>query len=36
MQQAIDITENDIEYAQKILLAERQQFDDERTTFILK
>ena len=34
MQQAIDITENDIEYAQKILLAERQQFDDERTTFI--
>ena len=34
MQQVIDITESDIEYAQKILLAERQQFDDERITFI--
>lgn len=34
MQQAIDITENDIEYAEKILLAEGQHFDDERRTFI--
>ena len=34
MQQAIDITENDIEYAEKILLAEGQHFDDERRAFI--
>ena len=34
MQQAIDITENDIEYAEKILLADGQNFDDERRTFI--
>ena len=34
MQQVIDITESDIEYAEKILLAEGQQFDDERRTFI--
>ena len=30
MQQVIDITESDIEYAEKILLAEGQNFDDER------
>ena len=34
MQQAIDITESDIEYAKKILLAEGQNFDDERRAFI--
>lgn len=34
MQQAIDITESDIEYAEKILLAEGQNFDDERRAFI--
>ena len=34
MHQAIDITENDIEYAEKILLAEGQHFDDERRAFI--
>ena len=34
MQQAIDITERDIEYAKKILLAEGQNFDDERRAFI--
>jgi len=34
MQQAIDITENDIEYAEKKLWAEGQHFDDERRAFI--
>ena len=34
MQQVIDITESDIEYAEKILLAEGQNFDDERRAFI--
>lgn len=34
MRQAIDITESDIEYAEKILLAEGQNFDDERRAFI--
>lgn len=34
MQQAIDITESDIEYAKKILLAKGQNFDDERRAFI--
>lgn len=34
MQQAIDITESDIEYAKKILLAEGQNFDDKRRAFI--
>ena len=34
MQQAIDITESDIEYAEKILLTEGQHFDDERRSFI--
>ena len=34
MQKVIDITESDIEYAEKILLAEGQNFDDERRAFI--
>ena len=34
MRQAIDITENDIEYAEKKLWAEGQHFDDERRAFI--
>lgn len=34
MQQAIDITESDIEYAEKKLFSEGQNFDDERRAFI--